>query len=85
MNVLCNYVCFSLTYPVADQSIVQTIRIDNYLFYSTLPYSSLFHCRRICSVDKVLYYRSGSRGFDSRGWTNTGDLKITEKCRRVLP
>ena len=31
------------------------------------------------SVERVVDYRAGGRGFDSRGRTNTQGLKITEK------
>ena len=34
---------------------------------------------RISSVGRVLDCRTGGRGFDSRGQTNTQGLKITEK------
>ena len=34
---------------------------------------------RTRSVGRALDCRAGGRGFDSRGWTNTQGLKITEK------
>ena len=40
-----------------------------------LPYSS---------VGRALDCRAGDRGFDSRGWTNTQGLKVTEKRRYCL-
>ena len=36
---------------------------------------------RNVSVGRALYCRTGGRGFDSRGRTNTQGLKITEKWR----
>ena len=34
---------------------------------------------RISSVGRALDCRTGGHGFDSRGWTNTESLIITEK------
>ena len=41
--------------------------------------SFFFNSGRISSVGRVLDCRAGSRGFDSRDWTNTHGLKMTEK------
>ena len=62
----------------------------------TTPYlGSMFHCTtilfklnlnrgRISSVGRVLECRVGGRKFNSRGQTNTQDLKMTEKWRYYL-
>ena len=39
---------------------------------------------RISSVGRVLDCRTGGRGFDSRGQTNTQGLKIIEKGRYCI-
>ena len=38
-----------------------------------------FYRGTIISVGRALDCRAGGPGFDSRGWTNTQGLKITEK------
>ena len=42
-----------------------------------------YHCEfyhsSVSSVSRACACRAGGHGFDSRGWTNTQGLKITEK------
>ena len=48
-------------------------------FLVALPVNLILNSGKIRSDGRALECRAGGRGFDSRGWTNTQGLKITEK------
>ena len=56
-------------------------RLKNGWDFLSLCSTSTTTCKvgRISSVGRALDCRAGDRGFDSRGWTNTQGLKISEK------